>query len=174
MNNAKNQRFLACQNKHSCLNKRGQFYLLTSMIIIVLVFGIVLVTNYSKTNSNSKVDDLSEQLKVESSSVLDYGATHDNYRWMEFTKNFSDYSGGDVEIIYIIGNASNSIIDKIDVFKYNELGLKEDLSASVSSSGNQSFINLGFGTYTFIFREGENFYFIMSQNINGEKYVATN
>ncbi len=149
-------------------NKKGQIYLLAAIIIIALVIGLLAVTNYSKKNKNSIVYELAEELKIESSKVLDNGAVTGNYKWDEFTKNFSDYAGKNINIIYIVGNSST-----INAFKYDETGEKRVVPSIYINE--QIIINAGAGlSRKFNIREGENFYFIIYQDIEGERYVATN
>jgi len=84
--------------------RKGQFYLLAAIIIIVLIIATVAIVNYSKKKKDIRVYDLSEELEIESSKVLDYGAVNEDYRWDKFTKNFSVYAGREIEVVYIIGN----------------------------------------------------------------------
>jgi len=148
-------------------NKRGQFYLLVTVVIISLIGGFLLITNYSKKNNDIRVYNLGEELKTESAGMLDYGAVTGNYRWDEFTKNFSDYAGKDINITFIVGSLGSP-----DIYRYNEDGNKEIVSSSLN--WNLLSITANNINYEFVLRPGENFYFIMSQDIGGERYVATN
>ena len=139
--------------------------------IALLVFVVLLISSASAEimvgQQPKKVYNLGEELKTESAGMLDYGAVTGNYRWDEFTKNFSDYAGKDINITFIVGSLGSP-----DIYRYNEDGNKEIVSSSLN--GNLLSITANNINYEFVLRPGENFYFIMSQDIGGERYVATN
>ncbi len=152
------------------MNKRGQFYLIAAVVIISLIISLVLVTNYSQKTENVRVYDLAEELKIESGKTLDLGAITGTYRWNELTQNYSSYAGNDIRIVFIVGNSSIQ-----DVFKYDN-GVKNTTIPRIFVPGNPGNLTITVdGTnYIFKIRAGQNFYFIMSQNIGEERYVATN
>ncbi len=162
-------------------NKRGQIYLIAAMAIIALMAGLILITNTSKKIINTRVEKLAEELGVESGKILNQGAYTGVYSWNSFTRNFSSYVREDVEIIYIVGNRTTPPIGpdviNMDTFTYDN-GNKITIPSSITSYGSpvKYVINVQkYDTnYTFEIRKGENFYFIISQEINGEIYVATN
>lgn len=148
--------------------KKAQFYLLAAIVIIALVIGFFSVTNYSKREKNTRVNELAEELKTEGQKILEIGAATGNYPWDSFTKNFSVYAGEDVEVVYVIGNQTECVL-----FRYDENGNKV---YDILSTPQGNILGVSYdqaGAY-FNIRPGENFYFIIIQNINGEKYVATN
>jgi hypothetical protein len=147
-------------------DKKGQFYLMLAVMIIGLIVGFFLVTNYSKQTSYSRVDNLGEQLKIESGKVLDNGAVGGNYNCDDFTQNFTNYAGKDIEIIYIIGNPL-----VFSVFEYNQ---SVKTPVNYTQNGDILSITNKEVNYNFKLKEGENFYFIIVQEIDGEKYVVTN
>ncbi|MEK6917841.1 MAG: hypothetical protein AABW51_02735 [Nanoarchaeota archaeon] len=157
------------------LNKRGQFYLIAAIVIISLIIGFFLISNSSKKKENVRVYELSEQLKIEGKKVVDYGIINDNTKVKEFTKNFSDYAGEEIDVVYIVGNYSQvgfSYIYDIEIFKYNQAGQEEPVGNYINET--KVTINLNSLNYTFMLNKGENFYFVMTQTLNGEKYVARN
>lgn len=147
-------------------DKSGQFYLLAATVIIVLIIGFIVVSNYSKKKNSSGVYNLGEELKIEIEKVMNYEVINDEVKIEEFTKNFSDYAGKDIEIVFIIGNTTN-----LYVYKYNETG-QEDVS--YINISNTIYVELEGTNHTFELKKGQNFYFIMYQNIEGERYVVTN
>ena len=149
-------------------NKRGQFYLLASIIIITLIAGIFAVTNYSRKSEGTKVYNLAEELKIESGKFLDRSAVTGSYDWNSFTSNFSSYVGNSIEIVYIVGK-----LEGYEVYKYDDSGNK-NMSLSSSLNGEVLTVNVEGINYDFKLKEGQNFYFIMYQYIGKEKYVARN
>src|SRR3989344_2333891 len=145
-------------------NRRGQFFLLVSMIIITLIVGLFLVSNYSKSNTiYPRVYDLRDELEIESGKVLDRGAITGNYNWSSFTSNFSSYVGNEIEIIYIVGKTGS-----IEVYYYNDSGQKPN---QAYTPGDPIKVNVNGADYYFKLKNGENFYFIISQQIGNEIHV---
>ncbi len=149
------------------MKKRGQFYLITAVIIITTIIAFVTISNYYKTKSSVQIYDLKKELEIESSKVLDYIVQSSETGTLDkFTANFSQYAGNQVEIIYIT-DASGSL----EVYKYNE-GVK--IPYVQFTGTNQITISLDGYNYKFEMTEGLDFYFIISQTIGGEHYVVTN
>lgn len=54
------------------MNKRGQFYLMVSIIIVAVIVGLISVHNIAKKKPVAKISNLEEELETESEKVLDY------------------------------------------------------------------------------------------------------
>jgi len=168
------------------MKKRGQFYLITTIIIITMVASLIVVSNYSRERSNIKFDYLGEELGIESEKILDYGIKNNkNIKELleNFTKVYSNYSS--VENLYFIFGNKN----EITVAGYKELSSgiifidvgsgNEEINFNKGEYNSRSFLNptesikvtVDSIEYNFILRSGENFYFIISKEINGEKYI---
>jgi len=150
-------------------DKTGQFYLLAAIVIITLIAGVFTITNFSKKKGDSIVYDLGEELKIESGKFLDRGAVTGNYDWDSFTSNFSNYSKGKIDIIYIVGN--RSVFNSNNVYRYPNM--TKQLIA-YTQTGDYINITINKTDYKFKLKEGQNFYFIISQELEGERYVARN
>ena len=149
------------------MEKRGQFYLITAVIIIAIILGFVAITNYYKTKSSVQINDLKKELEIESSEVLDYIIQNPEADKLdEFTRDFSKYAGKEVEIIYITDASGD-----LEVYKYNEDSQKEIVPFTGTNS--ITIVSNNF-EYEFGLTEGIDFYFIISQTIGGEHYVVTN
>ncbi|MBU0958961.1 MAG: hypothetical protein KKB31_03370 [Nanoarchaeota archaeon] len=150
------------------MNKKGQFYMLAAIVIISLFLGFIAIQNYSKTTKSTRVYDLKKELEIESGKFLDDGAKYGVYDWQSFTGNFSKHAGRDINIIYAVG-----IMGSLDVFRYDEDGVKiKDLI--YSDNVGEVIITWEDVNYAFKTAEGQNFYFIIAQYINEERYIATN
>lgn len=147
--------------------KRGQFYLIATIVIIGLIIGVFVLSNYSQGKSQSRVYELGNELKRESGKFLDYGATTGDYRWPSFTANFSNYAGKDINIIFLAGTLSS-----YEVYWYNNT-IKQSFPSSLIGS-DVIRIKVDEIDYDFKMRKGQNFYFVMYQYTEGEKYVITN
>ena len=149
-------------------DKGGQFYMLAAIVIIALFLGFIAIQNYSKTTKSTRVYDLKKELEIESGKFLDDGAKYGVYDWQGFTGNFSKHAGRDINIGYIVG-----IMGNLDVFRYDENGakIKDIIYSETFGSVTVTWDDVD---YTFKTTEGQNFYFIIAQYINEEKYIATN
>jgi hypothetical protein len=146
--------------------RKGQFYLIAAIVIITMIAGIFTIANYSKKQDISKVYDLKKELEIESGKMLDN--INEGYDWDRLTSNFSVYAGKNVEIDYIIVDA---VTRNITVYKYDNLN---KIGLGYSENAGNIIVNAQGVAYSFKKREGENFYFIISQNLGNQRYVATN
>ncbi len=174
--------------------KRGQFYLIAAFVIIGLVVGAVAITNYSKKPSSVKVYNLKEELGIESEQVISYGTfSNGNLQDIldDFIKNYSEYASGDTSNLYFVyGNPRDGI--KIASYQSIETG-----SIGISVGGTPTTIPTetkaltqrdifagpgenveiqleeGSAPIKFKIKQGENFYFIITQESGGNRFVET-
>ncbi len=149
------------------MKRRGQFYLIATIILIVIIFGFITVSNYLKKQDSREIYYLGEELKIESAKVLDYETYKEENKLNDFMANFSKYAGQDIEIIYII-----SEIDEIKAYKYIN-GVNKGEIEVIKDEGIIK-ITVEDIDYEFDLNPGKNFYFIISQKTNKEKYIVTN
>ena len=87
------------------MEKRGQVYLLTTIILVLLISSFVVVVNYSKERSTVNINYLGEELNIESEKVLDYGLNNGvNLKTLleNFTKSYVTHS--DIDNSYFVCN----------------------------------------------------------------------
>ncbi len=155
-------------------NKRGQFYLIAAIIIIAAIIGYAAVSNYLGKTESVKLYNLGEELGIESENVLDFG-TYNEYNEDElktlltnFVETYAQYIEEGIEIYFIFGNRNN-----VTVIGYRELEEVPFISAEITASGNEVVVTINSIEYPFKLEKGENFYFVISQEIGGEKHVVT-
>ena len=177
--------------------KRGEYYLISAVVIIMVLIGYVVISNYSRIVGYTKTYDLAEELEIESANVLDYGI-YNEYIEIEQMQNLLEgfieaYSEiGEIEELYFIfGNAEqivfmgyqqlqDEILIKvaIDEEEYHPLQIGKKAVEHKAFTGEEEIkkvkVLVGEDEYEFELEEGENFYFILSQVVKGEKYVVTN
>jgi len=156
------------------MKRRGQFYLIATIILIVIIFGFITVSNYLKKQDSREIYYLGEELKIESAKVLDYETYKEENKLNDFMANFSKYAGQDIEIIYII-----SEIDEIKAYKYEIKAYKYINGVNkgeIEVIKDERIIKITVEDidYEFDLNPGKNFYFIISQKTNKEKYIVTN
>ena len=164
-------------------NRKGQFYLLAAIIIITILVGFVTVSNYSRRKTSVKLYDLGEELGIESQNVIDYGtyAQEDlDVLLGQFIESYVDYAGGGKNLYFLFGDFTS-----ITVKAYQELeeSVFVDGSELIMTNGkgekmhtpsaSKIAILIGDVEYQFDLTEEEKFYFVVSQEIEGEKHVVT-
>lgn len=149
-------------------NKRAQFYLIASVIIVVLIVGLVSITNYSSKKDNSYIKNYGEEFEIESEKVIDYDILNSRNQLENFTRSYSNYIGTRANAYFISGDESN-----MEAYKYTN-NIKTDLTSNLNIADGEINFVVENTTYQFDLNRGENFYFIISKEIEGEMYVYTN
>jgi len=147
------------------MNKRGQYYLVTAIIFIGIFFILISVVNQSKKETNMIIYEISKEMKIESSKVIEYSAYTGNNRIEDFTKKYAEYAGQETNIYFITGNLATATQE---VYNYTN-GIKTTIPSNIE--GNVLDTILEGQTYSFEFKKGENFYFVIIREENDEKYV---
>lgn len=163
-------------------NKRGQFYIIAAIVIIVAVFGIASVTNYVVTKPNNERQvELSKELNLESEAVINYGIFNGSDLdplLTNFTGQYASYlsSETDSDIYFIYGDTKN-----IYYYAYirNETGGVDlnlgDTPINIPIHGNVAYKNITEITgeiikisvagkdYEFKLNEGQNYFFLLQK-----------
>jgi hypothetical protein len=175
-------------------DNRGQFYLLSAIVIISIIIGFSAISTYTKKTGEIRVIDLGEELGIESSNVLDYGtynieqASNLSNFLIDFASNYSEYLGEDTELSFIFGSPEDTTAT---VVNYEEIitssvsygsstitttsRLENVTYSDVVSSGDTKTTRISFKgqDYDFELKPGENFYFVISQNVGEEVHTTT-
>lgn len=166
-------------------NRKGQFYLIAAMIIISLIIGFAAISNYIEKRETVKLYDLGEELKIESENVLDYGTynEYNNTDMDELVRNFIDnyvgYIEGGIEVYFLFGNWEKITIVKYQEINYYGLVLDGEYSSTyieeeiIENPEKDVVVNINENSYEFRLKPGENFYFVISQEIGEEQDVIT-
>jgi hypothetical protein len=156
--------------------KKGQFYLITAILIIVLVVASATIYNYSRKKNSSTVYDLGEELGIESQNILDSGTFDSlneegkNSLLENFILDYVAYAGEGKHLYFIFGDKAN-----LQTISYDGLVASgEALELTYSLSGNKVSVEVDSVVYEFDLADGHGFYFVVTQEIDEEKYVATN
>ena len=150
-------------------NKSGQFYLIAAFAVISILIGIVSIQNYSKAKKSfPAIYDMKKELETEAGYVLEYGIANNlnNTQLMEnFTAVFSN-SSKDTEFYFVFGKGEN-----LSAYKYFG-GARETEEYRIET--NKVILTVNNLEYKFNITQGENFYFVIYNEEQGEKYIATN
>jgi len=177
-------------------NKRGQFYLIAAIVIIAIVVGFETLSNFFNRGvvDEKKVYFLSKELDIEGAYVIDYSVFKGNEAVIlleQFAQDYGQYAGDERNIWFVFGNSEN-----IYVATYEEV-LEETITISGTGTPiNYDIIGKGFKIdkrprsgevtkvtvtinldgedvdYEFPLKAGENFYFVISQDVEGRGRIV--
>lgn len=153
------------------MNKKGQAYLIASLIIISMIIAFATVSNYSNRTGYVKIYNLEYDYRIETEKIVDYSLINgvDSKSLIRnFTKDFSIYSGEDIIIYTIFGQGYDT--ENIRAYQYTN-GVETYLNFDISSEN--IIVGVDGVDYKFKLISGENFYYIISQKRGDEKYVIT-
>lgn len=166
------------------MEKRGQFYLIAAVIIAIIVFSLVAITNYAKPKKESTlVFDLGDMLNLETGRVVDfayYNKSDTSAIIENFTKLVVSSQEGDIGDWFIVYGDPNNIT--ILTFTNGSSGtisvdtgsgemsidIKNIKTSKTYIQGSSVDINIGGVTYKFDITLDNTFAFI----IRKEGYVA--
>lgn len=180
-------------------NKRGQFYIIAAIIIVLAIATIASVKTYTITKSKPEtITDMSQMLNLEGSKVVDYGIYNGGGETLQntlenFQKVVQDYSaeklkgaeiilayktGEDITITSIKSDSPGTITTPTGAeFESQGKPTSQNLDPSQytrepAGEGRERItINLLGQDTTFELGYNEIFYFMVAQEQGGERYV---
>ncbi len=149
-------------------DKSGQFYLIAAIILVTIIVSLLSITNYSQKKDNTRIENIGRELEIESEKVFDYDKINGQNEIENFTGEYSYYVGEEIKLYFITGDEN-----ALEAYTY-ENGIKIDLSSESGIIEDKIIFAHEETEYSFDLNKGKNFYFVLSQDIGGEKYVYTN
>lgn len=180
---------LSKKNLFEISNKKAQFYIIAAVIIVIVIFGIVGISNYVVVKESPVgFYDLSENLGFEGANVIDYGiyrSANMDKLIKSFAEDYSAYAastGENFELAIIYGNKNDAkIITNFTVQSSGSMSLGEfgqPIAGTVTSTvtpivkGDEKVnVSIANNTYNFELKENENFFFVIAKSQGFEKYV---
>ena len=177
------------------MKKKGQFYLIAAIIIIIVIVSLSGVTNYiEKRKEPVKFYDLSKELSEEGARVVDYGIYNKEdipLLMISFTDSyFINYTKEkETEVVFVYGNKNNITVTTYTNQSTGEISINfGTTNMGIRGAGrhqaNRTTFTPGSGedkvtvtilenSYKFTLKEGENFFFIITRTSGEERYVTT-
>lgn len=177
-------------------NKKGQFYLVAAILIVLAISGIASVKTYTVIKSEPrKIQDIGSELKEETTRIIDYGI-YSRENLTKVLNNFTDSEFApyflkkteNTNIVFIYGDANE--LYSVQYFPEDTGTIYATLGgASTQWSTMGTFVNRTRITddgdkivnvtilnrnFDFEIRENEMFYFLITQEKDGEIYVERN
>ena len=167
------------------MEKRGQFYIISAVIIVGIIVGFIIVRNYAVVEREfEEVYDIGEELKIETGQVYDFGTFKGSEEETDtlidqWTDAYKDYSQGKaVEDWVLVYGSQEEGVTPI-TFTSTEVGGitietgGKPIEYTVTRGEKQKWekqtvteegeVELKFGEFTHKFKlcPGENFFFVI-------------
>jgi len=168
------------------MEKRGQFYLVSAIIVAAIVISVIVVSNYSKKQDYTDLNSLRDELKIESAKVLDYGINNQlsqaamNQLLQDFTQKYIDTESRDKNLYFVFGNQDNITLKgyqntahTVSLDSANIASSSGEFLGIVNPTGSSTTLQIDENAYIFTLKNGENFFFVISREIGGEEHVIT-
>jgi len=182
-------------------NKRGQFYIIAAIFILMILFGMTTITTYAITKPEPRtIDDLSNELNREGYHIVEYGLYHGK-DLTELTDKFAGEDIGnyllettkDASIVFLYGNreklysltyikenTGNIGVGGTDWKPSGNFAKKREIP--VNPSDNEITLDIqideekGKRDYKYLFdlRDNEMFYFVILKERDGEIFIERN
>lgn len=177
-------------------NKKGQFYLVAAILIVLAISGIASVNTYTTVKSEPrKIQDIGNELTEETSRIVDYGI-YSRENLTKILNNFTDSEFApyflqkteNTTVFFIYGNANKLYTVQYKpentgnvyavlggaVSEWSTIGIYSNIT-KINANGLESVnVTILDKTFNFDMREGEMFYFLIIQENEGEIYVERN
>jgi hypothetical protein len=171
------------------MNKRGQVFLMAALIIAGILISLVRISNESKAREEPEAFfDLSDEISFETKRVLDYGVINADPNVSGLASQLlSNYSEaiGNQDVAFIYGNAVSGIyafyyenVQVVAVTLFDGLfdtvtvQSGKPIDVGYSTVSNTATIRIDGVDYTFNLKPGQNFYFVLAKDDEGEKFVT--
>jgi len=176
-------------------NKKGQFYLVAAIIIVLVLVTLTSVRTYAIVKPEPRaIQDLGSELKEETSRIVDYGIYNANEDLNELLDNFTDadfapyflQKTSETGIVFVYGNSTD-----LFAVKYNN-SITGTISATIGTTGanwntvnefaeriaitptDPLTVNFSGKEFNFDLKDNEMFYFVIVQERGDETYVERN
>lgn len=172
------------------MKKRGQFFLIAAIIIVMILVGLIGFINYTHFEKEDSMKELQEELENEITYTLNYGAINDlsDNEFNILFKNLSSIyinKSSDKTNIFLYGKAPGAITAKGKNSEDLNISINVDGAESIlkdgigefekgyTLSGNLIYINISENQYTFAFNEGQNFKYFIAKYEGREKIIIS-
>jgi len=178
-------------------NKKGQFYLVAAIIIVLAISGIASIKTYATVKSEPrKIQNIGSELKEETARIVDYGV----YSKENLTKVLNNFTDSEFAPYFLKKTENTNIVfiygDKTDLYYvqyepkdtgavYATLGgaspewtniehYANRTKIDTATIGSTITVNVLGRDFIFDLRDNEMFYFLITQEKEGEVYVERN
>lgn len=172
-------------------NKKGQFYIIAAILIVVAIVGLTTMSTYAQTKPKPRaIESMGSELKEEGFRLIDYGILRNE----DIIKIIDDFSAEDYKdyflektdnanIIMIYGNQTVMNATEYDTASVGNIRatiggstviwplINGVVKRTTIDPADPITISLLGQDYKFQINNNEMFYFIIMQNKEGERYI---
>lgn len=173
------------------MNKRGQFYLITALFVILILFGTSSIATYTTIRPEPKIiTDISNDLNRETYKIIEYGILNEkdlNQIESKFAgEDISKYileKSEDANIVFVYGNKNdvNALsVGKTDTGKITigtfSFHANNEYSRKIKPIVKDGIVKVKVlnKEYDFKIKDNEMFYFLIVKEKDGEIFVERN
>lgn len=166
--------------------KRGQFYLISAIILAAIIVSLIVITNYSKKNDYTELENLKDEINIESAKVIDYGINNKltqpamNQLIQDFIQNYIDSQSRDKNLYFVFGDEESVTLNGYqneahDIFLDSTqlASASGEFLGTLDPAGSDVKLSVDENSYIFTLKNGENFYFLISRESRGGSYFVT-
>jgi len=170
------------------VNKRGQFYFIGALVVILVLISFAVLNNTSNKKENPELKNIQEELDLEIGKTLEYiannGLSENEAQdlFKNFSLNYMNKIGYNKNIIFMFGQKQGSLILKgykledsenitIVSGSSTEIISAGEFEETIATSGNNISLTSGESVYMFDLFEGQNFYYFITKEYKGEKQI---
>ena len=169
-------------------NKKGQFYFLGALIIILVIISFLVLNNTIIKKENPELNHLKEELNFEIEKNLEYAVNSEltdneiQTLFINFSSNYITKIGSNKNILFMFGKQNDEVI-----LKGQRIADSEDISVlsgtstvnisegnfeeTIATAGENITLISGENYYFFDLLEGQNFYYFITKEYKGEKQI---
>ena len=180
------------------MNNKAQFYLVAAIIIVMVIAGIASIKTYAIAKSEPrKIKDISSELKEETTRIIDYGIySEPNLPALlaRFDDEFSEYflkKTEETNLVFIYGNKVDGVYSVQYDTRYTgaivaTIGggaaptwdgsepIVQRIDVTSEIIGDILTVNILERNFDFEIKEGEMFYFLITQQRDDETFIEKN
>lgn len=171
------------------MNKRGQVFLIAALIIVGLLISLSRIYNESNARKEPEAFfDLAKEIGFETKRVLDYGVINNVSNVSDLASQLIGKYGeliGNEDVAFVYGDSQNlsayyyqtfDVVGAVSIFSNNYVTLRiasgRNVEVTRSQIDNTATIRINGLDYTFNLKPGQNFYFVLIKQEDGEKFVT--
>ncbi|MEK6915959.1 MAG: hypothetical protein AABW89_05465 [Nanoarchaeota archaeon] len=170
------------------MNKRGQVFLMAALIIVGILISLSRISNESTSGKKPEAFfDLADEIDFETKRVLDYGVINSQTNISDLASQLLTKYGetiGNHDVAFVYGDYNNVYayyyenvnVVAVSILSNNFVTLRiangREIDVRRSQVDNTATVRIGDVDYLFDLKPGQNFYFILAKEENGEKFVT--
>jgi hypothetical protein len=161
------------------MNKKGQFYLIAALVIILLMLGLTDIYNEtSYTDESNRAENLVREISFEANQIIDNGVFKGDpianiSSRLNYTLYLYSLKNPDTELAFIYCNKTNSYLD--EYYSLTDTNQRILKTLNIVSNMNTIRITLDANdTYSFNITEGQNFFLVAKIRRGDERITSTN